>query len=158
ASDHYVGTWGSDAVYNQSLTGLAQRWCTTTWTWTATDCTIGQRRPRIGPQALRVCVYGAELSVLAAVLWICGRPFRRLPHDADASRYALEFSMVLLLMVLLSPMSSKAHFGTMVLPGFCLARTALRSHGQLLKGVLAGAVVLGLLCNKDPLGERLYTL
>jgi hypothetical protein len=66
--------------------------------------------------------------------------------------------MVLLLMVLLSPMSSKAHFGTLILPGFCLARAALRSQCQLLKGVLAGTVLLGLLCNKDPLGERLYTL
>jgi hypothetical protein len=158
ASDHYIGTWGSDAVYNQSLTGLAQRWCTTSWTWTAGDCTIGQRLPLIGPQALRVCVYGAEMSVLAAVLWICGSPFRKLPKDNYGSRNALEYSMVLLLMVLLSPMSSKAHFGTLVLPGFCLARAALRSRRQLLKGVLVGAVVLGLLCNKDPLGERLYTL
>jgi hypothetical protein len=158
ASDHYVGTWGSDAVYNQSLTGLARRWCMTTWNWTATDCTIEERQPPIGPQTLRWCVYGAELSLLAAVLWICGQPFRNLLDDGVESSHALECSMVLLLMVLLSPMSSKAHFGTLVLPGFCLARAALRSHGPLLKAVLAGAVVLSLLCNKDPLGERLYTL
>ncbi len=158
ASNHYIGTWGSDAVYNQSLTGLAQRWCTTTWHWTATDCTIEQRLPAIGPQTLRACVYGAELGLLAAVMWICGQPFRRLADDPDGSRYALECGMVLLLMVLLSPMSSKAHFGTLVLPGFCLARVALHSRGLLLKGVLAGAVLLGLLSNKDPLGERLYTL
>jgi hypothetical protein len=158
ASDHYIGTWGSDAVYNQSLTGLAQRWCTTTWNWMATDCTIEQRLPPIGPQTLRVCVYGAEFGLLSAVLWICGRPFRKLRDEHGESLQSLECSMVLLLMVLLSPMSSKAHFGTLVLPGFCLARAALHLQSRLLKVVLAGAVVLGLLCNKDPLGERLYTL
>ncbi len=158
APDHYIGTWGSEPVYNQSLTGLAQRWCTTSWNWSATDCTIDQRTPPIGPQTLRLCVYGVELCILGAVLCICGRPFRNRPHDGQGSPLALECGSVLLLMLLLSPMSSKAHFGTLVLPGFCLARAALRSYGRILKGVLAGAVVLGLLCNKDPLGERLYTL
>jgi hypothetical protein len=158
ASDHYVGTWGSDAVYNQSLTGLGQRWCTTEWIWTPTDCTIGPRSPLLRPQTLRIWVYGVELSILATVLWSCGRPFRRLREDTGRERHALECAMVLLLMVLLSPMSSKAHFGTLVLPGFCLARAALSSRNRILKGALAAAVALGLLCNKDPLGERLYTL
>ncbi len=158
ASDHYIGTWGSDPVYNQSLTGLGQRWCTTAWTWKATDCTIETSSPRLRPQTLRVCVYGVELSLLAAVLVICGRPFRSLNEDTDGGRQALECSMVLLLMLLLSPMSSKAHFGTLIVPGFCLARAAIPSRRRLFKAILAGAVLLGLLCNKDPLGERLYTL
>jgi hypothetical protein len=157
-SGHYIGTWASDPVYNQSLAGLAHRWCTTTWNWTATDCTIEQRVPPIGPQALRVLVYGGELGLLALVLWIFGRPFRNLSYERVGSPQALECGAVLLLMVLLSPMSSKAHFGTLVLPGFCLARAALRSPSRLVRGFLAGAVVLGLVCNKDPLGERLYTL
>jgi len=170
ASDHYVGTWGSDAVYNQSLTGLGQRWCTTEWTWTPTDCTIGPRAPLLRPQTLRLWVYGGELGIVAAVLGTCGRPFRRLRDEVNVQGagllgwHALECSMVLLLMVLLSPMSSKAHFGTLVLPGFCLARaawgqeTARHGASRTFKGMLIAAVVLGLLCNKDPLGERLYTL
>lgn len=164
ASDHYIGTWASDAVYNQSLTGLGRRWCLTQWTWEPTDCPIGPRSPLLRPQMLRVWVYAVELGILIAVLWTCGRPFRRVAEHPDGSRLAVECSMVLLLMVLLSPMSSKAHFGILVLPGFCLARAALdpRAAGfrsrQFLKGLLAAAVVLGLLCNKDPLGERLYTL
>ncbi|HEY7329724.1 MAG TPA: glycosyltransferase family 87 protein [Gemmataceae bacterium] len=158
AAGHYVGTWGSDAVYNQSLTGLGQRWCTTEWNWEPTDCTIGPRAPLVRPQTLRVIVYGVELSLLAVILWISGRPFHNLREDDGGARHALECGMLLLLMVLLSPMSSKAHFGTLVLPGFCLARTAIHSRGLLLKGMLAAAVALGLLCNKDPLGERLYTL
>jgi hypothetical protein len=158
AADHYVGTWGSDAVYNQSLTGLGQRWCTTQWKWEPTDCTIDPRATLVRPQTLRVIVYGVELSLLAAILWISGRPFRKLHEDAGGRQHGLECGMLLLLMVLLSPMSSKAHFGTLVLPGFCLARAALHSRGRLLKVILAAAVALGLLCNKDPLGERLYTL
>jgi hypothetical protein len=158
ASDHYVGTWGSDIVYNQSLTGLAKRWCTTEWMWQATDCTIEPRSPLLRPQTLRVVVYGLELGLLATVLWISGRPFRNLGADFGDMRHALECGLVLLLMVLLSPMSSKAHFGTLVLPGFCLARMALGTRSPFLKGMLAIVVVLGLLCNKDPLGEKLYTL
>jgi hypothetical protein len=158
ASDHYIGTWGSDAVYNQSLTGLGQRWCTTNWKWERTDCTVGPRSPLLRPQTLRVWVYGVELSLLAAALWICGQPFRNLGADAGDEQFALECGMVLLFMVLLSPMSSKAHFGTLILPGFYLARTAIRSRARLLMAILAAAVVLGLLCNKDPLGEKLYTL
>ena len=158
ASDHYIGTWGSDPVYNQSFTGLAQRWCTTAWTWTANDCTIGPRSPVLRPQTLRVGVYGVELGLLAAVLCVCGRPFRKPLNDGAGSLQAVECGMVLLLMLLLSPMSSKAHFGTLVIPGYCLARAALWSRSHLLKGMLTGSVVLGLLCNKDPLGERLYTL
>lgn len=158
ASDHYIGTWGSDPVYNQSLTGLAQRWCTTSWRWTASDCTIEQRLPRLQPRTLRLCVYGAELGLLTAVLWICGRPLRKLRSDSEESCQSLESCMVLLLMLLLSPMSSKAHFGTLIVPGCCLARAALHARSRLLNGILAASVVLGLLCNKDPLGERLYTL
>jgi hypothetical protein len=61
-------------------------------------------------------------------------------------------------MLLLSPMSSKAHFGTLIVPGFCLARSALLFRSRTLVAVLLGAILLGLLSNKDPLGERLYTL
>ncbi len=163
-SDHYIGTWASDAVYNQSLPGLGQRWCTTEWSWEQTDCAVGPRSPLLSPLTLRLLVGGVELGLLAVVLWSCGRPFRGLGDEVDGEIFSLECSMVLLLMLLLSPMSSKAHFGTLVLPGFCLARAALdrqsmgRQPQQFLKGLLAAAVALGLICNKDPLGEKLYTL
>lgn len=157
-SNHYVGSWGSDAVYNQSLAGAGQRWCTTSWTWTATDCTIQSEKPLAPPQLLRACVYGLQAMLLLAVLWNCGRPFRTIVEDVDGRHQALECGIVLLLMLLLSPMSSKAHFGTLVVPGFCLARKAVLTRNRLLGSVLLAAILLGILCNKDPLGERLYTL
>ncbi len=158
AANHYVGTWGSDAAYNQSLAGMGRRWCTTTWTWADTDCTIDPRPPLLRPQTLRVLVYGSQAVLLLIVLWICGKPFRKIDEDVDGQNQALECSIVLLLMLLLSPMSSKAHFGTLLVPGCCLARAALNSRSRFLWVMLLGAVLLAVLSNKDPLGERLYTL
>jgi hypothetical protein len=74
------------------------------------------------------------------------------------SRQALEGGILLLLMLLLSPMSSKAHFGVLVLPGFCLARAAVRSRSPWLWGTLLGAAILASTGSKGVLGNRLYTL
>jgi hypothetical protein len=156
--DHYVGTWASDAVYNQSLAGAGQRWCRTSWTWLDNDCTIQPVVPLAPPQLLRALVYGCEALLLLGVLWNCGRPFRMLPDDPAGRWQALESSIVLLLMLLLSPMSSKAHFGTLIVPGFCLARRAMLTRTRFLWFLLLAAIVLGIVSNKDPLGERLYTL
>src|SRR5262249_2356088 len=82
----------------------------------------------------------------------------KITEDFGGRLQALECGIVLLLMLMLSPMSSKAHFGTLLVPGFCLARAALSSRSRLLAAVLLGAVLLAVLSNKDPLGERLYTL
>jgi hypothetical protein len=158
AADHYVGTWGSDPAYNQSLAGMGQRWCTTTWTWGESDCTIDPRPPLLRPQWLRAVVYGGEVVLLLAVFWSCGRPLQKIGAVCGERDQALECGIVLLLMLLLSPMSSKAHFGTLLVPGFCLARAAVGSRSRLLWSVLLAAVVLAVLSNKDPLGERLYTL
>jgi hypothetical protein len=158
ASNHYLGTWGSDPAYNQSLAGLEQRWCTTSWKWSANNCTIDVRPPLVDPRTFRLCMYAMELGIVSVILWNCGRPFRKILDDNDGSKQALECGMVLMLMLLLSPMSSKAHFGILVLPGCCLARTALHSNRKSLIIVLGIAVILGLICNKDPLGEKLYTL
>ena len=48
-------------------------------------------------------------------------------------------------MVLLSPMSSKPHFSTLVLPGFVLARLAVYHGDMVLRCLLGMAVVLATL-------------
>jgi hypothetical protein len=160
--DHYAGSWGSYIVYNQSLAGAGQRWLATSWHWEADDCTISTHLDRVHPVALRVLVAAACLVVLLGSLWACRRPWQPIASDetlpGGVPRVAVESGVVFLLMLLLSPMSSKAHFGTLILPGFCLARAALASRRKVLWGLLATAVVLAVLSNKDPLGERLYTL
>jgi hypothetical protein len=157
-SNHYVGSWGSDPAYNQSIAGAGQRWCLTTWTWTDTDCTIQPGDHSVNPQKLRAAVYGFQLALLLTVLWICGRPLRNLADDSSRTQQSLECAIVLLLMLLFSPMSSKAHFGTLIVAGFCLARLSVISRNRWLGLVVGLAVLLGLVSNKDPLGERLYTL
>ncbi len=156
---HYVGTWGSDVVYNQSLSGAGLRWLATTWNWGPADCTVEARPPLASPLVLRGAVHALELALLLAAAWACGRPFRRLDASGpDGPRHGLECGAVLLLMLLLSPMSSKAHFGTLLVPGFCLARAALAPGRRAERALLAVAVALSLLSSKGPLGERLYTL
>jgi hypothetical protein len=158
APTHEVGTWGSDVVYNQSLAGAGQRWLTTTLTWAAHDCEVHPRPQRPSPAVLRWVVYGVELGLVLLILLACGRPFRSNRPASDAARHGLECGIVVALMLLLSPMSSKAHFGILVIPAFCLGRAALRLRSTTLWALLALAVVLGITSTKDPLGERLYTL
>ena len=68
----------------------------------------------------------------------------------------MEYSLVLVLMLLLSPMSSKPHFCTLVVPGLCLARLAVERRDRLLMCVMAVAIGAGLLSNKDLWGAHIY--
>src|SRR5262249_31771290 len=79
--------------------------------------------------------------------------------DAETGgKNVLEFSVILLLMLLFSPMSSKAHFGTLIVPGFCLARAACVGKRLWVVPLLGTAVGLAIVQNKDLVGERFYTL
>lgn len=158
APDRYVGTWGSDPAYNQSLTGAIHRWSLTTWTWTDDDCLIGPRDSLPSPASVRWLAYGGSLALLAAALWAAGGPGKRVAELKGEDRTGLECSVVVLLMLLLSPMSSPAHFGILVLPAFCLARVAGARGDRACWTLLLGALAMLLTMNKDPMGERLYTL
>jgi Glycosyltransferase family 87 len=71
---------------------------------------------------------------------------------------AVEYGLVVCLMLLLSPMSSSAHFNILVLPGFCLARLALTTRDRMLWGALAIAGLLFALTNKELVRETIYTV
>jgi hypothetical protein len=148
ATDHVVGTWNSDIMYNQSLAGAAQRWLG------------GGLTDPVNPAMLRAGVVGLEAVLCLLVLVVCRGPFRQLTHVSKSGipLETAEYGIVLMLMLLLSPMSSKAHFGVLILPGFLLARSAFLTGSLLQWGSLLFAVTLALLSNKDPLGEDLYTL
>jgi hypothetical protein len=111
------------------------------------------------PGAVRAAVYAVEACLLVLVLAVCRRPFQRLVDTPeDLTRLALEGSIVLMLMLLLSPMSSKAHFGVLILPGFCLARRVIVARDGVLWTIFFLALALGMISNKDPLGDKLYSL
>jgi hypothetical protein len=151
--DHVPGTWGSEIVYNQSLAGAAQRWLKPV-PRLATTSAAGERGT-IGPLTIRASLLGVEIALLALAARAFGRPFR---PAGEAVREVPEYGVVLTLMLLLSPMSSMAHFGILVVPGFCLARRAFARRDPLLTALLAAAVAAAVVSNKDLLGGRLYTV
>jgi len=173
AADHYPGDWGSWIIYNQSLSGAGNRWLTTQWRWSGSEFEVIRRHEAPGTTVVKAIVYGMELALLAGVaaILIRRRQTREEPVGwAESSRptktkvekvgledsthptnchgkplQIMEYSGVLLLMVLLSPMSSKPHFSALVLPGFALARLAVYRDDIILRCLLAMAVVLATL-------------
>jgi hypothetical protein len=155
-TDHrYVpGSWGSEIVYNQSLAGAAQRWLRTAPRWTAAECLVEETESAAPPAAIRGVLLSADLTMAVLAAIALGRPFRPIP---DGNRAVFEYGVVFVLMLLLSPMSSMAHFGILILPGFCLARRALERRDVVARVLLALAIVASCASNKDLIGGRLYT-
>jgi len=148
AADHYPGHWGSWIIYNQSISGAANRWLTTGWSWRGSDFQVLLRPQAISPQAVKMIVYGGEAVLLAAVTVMLVRrralmKGQKTPEPPQAE--VLEYSLVLLLMILLSPMSSKPHFSTLVLPAFALARLAVYQDDRILRCLMGLAMVLATL-------------
>lgn len=131
---------------------------------------------------LRVIVYGTDLLLLLATLIVCGRPLRPLGQapagrpwgDSGGERsetdpngkerrqrprptlqLAIESSAVCCLMLLLSPMTGKAHFVLMLLPCFLLTRLAVLEGDRRLWAVLALMALAGPLTTKGILGRDL---
>jgi hypothetical protein len=153
-SDDYPGGWHSEVVYNQSLAGAANRWCTTAWTWKNDGFNLHNVPRSWSPVLVRNLLYGTEIALLVIGLMVLGwrsKDHTNKRHPTGMSREIWEYSVVLLLMLLLSPMSSKPHFCTLLLPGFCLARSAVAGRdffagAFLVAGIAAGAVgIKGLL-------------
>jgi hypothetical protein len=146
-SDVDPGVWASEIGYNHSLAGVLNRWLTADRIeidgWTGGI----PRADRPSTAALKRLVWGLEagLVLLAAVaLW-------RKPTAPAA-----EFGIVLTLMLLLSPMSSKPHFCTLLVPQLLLARLGWTRRDRLLMSLTVVTAVLGLAANKDVVGRRAY--
>jgi hypothetical protein len=157
ARGFYPGVWFSDAVFNQSVSGAAYRWLVTTWSWAGGSVRVAQRAAAPSPLAVKAVVYAVEAGLAIAAAWAVGRG-RRHPADQDDERRPAEFSVVLLLMLLFSPMSSKPHFCTMLLPAFCLARRAVCDKNRSAGLFLALAVAAGVAGTKGLWGGNLSVL
>ena len=121
---YYPGRWFAWILDNQSIAGAATRWTTMTWTWSSLSGVEILDRSRVpGARLIQLVVYAVEAGLLFAALAIVRRP--QPVEGSKTSREAVEGSIVLMMMLLLSPMSSRPHFSTMFLPGLILAREAI---------------------------------
>jgi hypothetical protein len=126
-SDYLPGRWFAWILDNQSLSGSIGRWTTTRCAWESGGIAIVDLAHPWSAQIVRPLVVGIEGALLLLAwyaLWRGRAGADRLPVESDPLREPTEFSVVLLLMLLLSPMSSRPHFAMLLLPAFCLARHA----------------------------------
>lgn len=156
----YPGAWGSDIIFNQSLCGLWNRYLVTQFVQTPDGFDVVKRAHPISPGMLKLIVYSSELVLVLAALVICGSRRRRprLNQAEERSRHELlEFCVMLTLMLLLSPMSSKPHFCILLLPSFCLARAAVVRKSRPAVVLLGLAIFTRLLHIRGLWGDELST-
>jgi alpha-1,2-mannosyltransferase len=130
-----IGVWHSDPQFNQSIAGAARR------------------IPGVffSPAALKRLVYGIEAALVAVTAFFIRPPLRL---KIDPFRAAIECSMVILLMLLLSPMSSKPHFCVLLLPGFCLARLAVEKRNRAAMISIITCLILSDVLDRNLMGSR----
>jgi hypothetical protein len=117
-----------------------------------------QRAEPPSPVQVKLLLYGIEVGLLLLAWFAMWRIRQAAKQDPPAlPAESLEYYIVLLLMLLFSPMSSKPHFCTLFLPGFCLARLAVQQRNRVVAVLLVGAIVGAMLANKDLLGDTIYT-
>lgn len=156
------GAWNSHNILNQSLGGTLTRWFQPLAT--TSKFTVGEPGAAlvalVSPTAFRVVVHGAQLAVLGLLALVVRRAAAvvRGATDAAAAQRAVALGEVGAFacgMLLLSPMSSKAHFCVWIFPVAFLAERLLRGRRDLATaGLFVAGAVVGLLA-KDVLGRKL---
>lgn len=162
------GDWHSDLVLNQSLGGLVQRYyrwgLATNWR----ELAASQAPLDAGTaRSLQLTVLGIGAALVALTAWGCGRPFRRAvsltpqsqpPIAWSLQRTPIEAGAVVTLMLLLSPMSGKAHYAILFLPIFLICRLHSDERGLGVRLVAIALWLTGPLVAKDLLGKTLGDL
>jgi hypothetical protein len=145
--DYIPGDWKNQLDNNQGLAGLANRWFATRWQAGGGDFKVLDRPGHLGAATIRGVFLAMCLAVVLPVAWIEWR--RRKAQDPPdpigsfqlPNPHMIECGMVLLLMLLLSPNSSRAHFCIMILPAFCAARIAVNLPAPAVRWLLGLALV-----------------
>lgn len=147
------GAWFVAATDNQSLAGVLGRWGSTL---------LAQWAPATNPAVLRWIVYAVELGLLGITLWRFGGPLASpatLPRDArpplppERLQVGVESAAVICLMLLLSPMTSKAHLVVMLLPCLLIARFAIEGQARGVRWLIAPLIVFGPLSTRGLLAS-----
>ncbi len=150
-SDFVPGNWANKVNNNQALSGAVKRWMATTWSAGKDEVIVGPRPGAASAAAMRnvfALVGIATLVPVGIAMWR-RRPDREpdtiiesSPGFSPPSVSAIECGIVLLLMLLFSPNSSRSHFCIMYLPAFCVARIAVRPEAsRLLRTLLLLAAI-----------------
>ena len=152
------GVWHSDLLLNQSLGGTLNRWCRLALGIPVLDAHMsGRELPGGAIVWLKRGTYAAALLLLAVTAFRGGRFFQRLPkRDSKAAgepgwnqlQHGLEVSAILCLMLLLSPMSGKAHFVILLLPCLLIAKRVIERPG------IVELALLGVLMLCGPVGSK----
>jgi hypothetical protein len=143
--DYFPGKWHAWILDNQALSGLANRWTLTRCRWSAAGLAVVDIPSPVSVETFRWLLYAGEGILLLTVFLAMRRGRPGLPDQAPSPTHeTLDYSSILLLMLLLSPMSSKPHFSTMLLPGFCLARRAVHRGSRTLWVLLSASIAAGL--------------
>jgi hypothetical protein len=139
-AEQYPGVWASTIENNQSLAGLVGRATVGVWQSRGSEFLTGVAdQPRYSATDVKRILLAIELLLgvvsLGAFLIASGR------QENSHRRIATECGIVLTLIVLVSPMSSKPHFISMILPGWLLARSAVIHQKPTSAGMLALALL-----------------
>ncbi len=136
------GHWGSVVYNNQSLAGMVNRLFHSDWSLMNNHFEVFTL-----PATGSMLYYKLGLLVTeACTLLGCLKLISRTRSTSNLEQ-ALEYSIVVMLMLLFSPMSSKSHFTMLLLPGMILARVswiAWQQQRYLVGSLFIVANVLGL--------------
>lgn len=151
------GKWNATITDNQSIAGAVNRWFLTTLLPSPdpdAGLIVSDRANTTSIQTLKRIVYTVDFALCLAVALIMrpGRwPRAANPSAPAPSNTALEIGVVFLLILLLSPMTSRSLFCTMLLPAFCLARAAIAGKDKVAWWCLVVAITGSVLSFNTPL-------
>lgn len=149
------GPFFTAAIYNQSLAGTFYRLCGLAWP----EPGAFDSAPVLGSTFSAAAVPWIIRCAQAVVATVGGAALIAAGDDQRAGRVvpaaALDASILMMLMVLLSPVSSKPHFVIVLLPAFCLARTALVDGDRVSGGFLALALAASVVSHRTLVGAAI---
>lgn len=156
-----VGEWQSDILLNQSLSGLANRLSRFGLQWSYADPPVARSLSPEEVDLTKRIVLSSSAILLMIVLALMSRspnPWksgtgRGRQEDVD-QRASLEAGAVFCLMLLVSPMTSKAHYAILILPILALSRRMVVERQWWLWLALPALVLFGPASAKGLVGRE----
>ncbi len=162
------GVWDSDLVLNQSLSGLFNRFAQSGLVLSPDRLPSGLAvLSESAVRWMRWLTYGTSALLLAAIACRTARfgqscavepAHGQSPVDWAQLQLGVEAASVFCLMLLLSPMSSKAHYVVLVLPCLLFARAVVEGRNGAFLGLLPILLITGPLTSKGLTGKALGDL